>query len=247
MITLSGVNKVLKKAVAEGMPFSSVRLGDGEWEIIKWPKHGTYKQCLSRIGRWFDVSNITEAQVSEIRDGILKACRRADLLGVPGAGDRKYLKWRGFQTLKTQHYYIEPKYEYNFYEVVNVNYRYILQGVKNITCITCRNIGDKIEQRFKLKAKMILIPRETWTWNKATQCDKTIKGTHYPDMYNDICKRIAHETNLGSIYLIGAGGLGKIYCNCVKKAGGIAIDIGALFDGWAGLKTRPYLKRDRKL
>ena len=40
------------------------------------------------------------------------------------------------------------------------------------------------------------------------------------------------------IFLVGAGVLGKIYCQWVKEQGGIAIDLGAMFDAWSGGKSR---------
>ena len=46
----------------------------------------------------------------------------------------------------------------------------------------------------------------------------------------------------GAIFLVGAGVLGKIYCDVIKEKGGIAIDIGAIFDAWANVKSR--LKQD---
>jgi hypothetical protein len=53
---------------------------------------------------------------------------------------------------------------------------------------------------------------------------------------------LIRNTNIvGKVFLVGAGGLGKIYCMLIKEHGGLAYDIGALFDGWAGLYTRPYL------
>jgi hypothetical protein len=42
----------------------------------------------------------------------------------------------------------------------------------------------------------------------------------------------------GACYLIGAGLLGKIYADRIRQLGGIAIDIGALVDGWVGINSR---------
>jgi hypothetical protein len=68
---------------------------------------------------------------------------------------------------------------------------------------------------------------------------------HYPDLYAEYLRRIhaSHTTLRGVLFLIGAGGLGKMYCHAVRQMGGMGLDVGALFDGWAGIPTRPYLEK----
>jgi hypothetical protein len=39
------------------------------------------------------------------------------------------------------------------------------------------------------------------------------------------------------LFLIGAGFLGKIYCNEVKRCGGRVFDSGRLFDFWGGMRV----------
>jgi len=38
----------------------------------------------------------------------------------------------------------------------------------------------------------------------------------------------------GKLFLVGAGFLGKIYCDLIKRHGGIALDVGSMMDRWAG-------------
>jgi hypothetical protein len=40
------------------------------------------------------------------------------------------------------------------------------------------------------------------------------------------------------LYLVAGGLLGKLYCDRIKRSGGVAVDIGALIDGWMGTDTR---------
>ena len=44
----------------------------------------------------------------------------------------------------------------------------------------------------------------------------------------------------GEVFLVGAGFLGKIYCQTIKNLGGIALDIGSAADYWMGYQTRPF-------
>ena len=43
----------------------------------------------------------------------------------------------------------------------------------------------------------------------------------------------------GMLYLVGGGLYGKLYCQLIRSQGGVALDLGSLFDAWLGLPTRP--------
>ncbi len=56
-------------------------------------------------------------------------------------------------------------------------------------------------------------------------------ASHWDDCYRDI---MTYPFEPGQLWLVGAGTLGKMYCGAIRAAGGVAIDIGALFDLWSG-------------
>lgn len=67
---------------------------------------------------------------------------------------------------------------------------------------------------------------------------------HYPDRYRELLAGLV-VPHPGAVFLVGAGIVGKVYCAEVKRRGGIAIDIGAVADIWAGrLDTRPFSVRN---
>jgi len=43
----------------------------------------------------------------------------------------------------------------------------------------------------------------------------------------------------GTLYLVAAGIVGKVYCDQIKRAGGVALDIGSIADIWMRTRTRP--------
>ena len=43
----------------------------------------------------------------------------------------------------------------------------------------------------------------------------------------------------GMLYLVGGGLYGKLYCQLIKSQGGVALDLGSLFDAWLGIPSRP--------
>lgn len=244
---VSITNKI-EKAVKDKTPLSMVRLGDGEFTIIRYPLSAMEKECRARIHRWFDASQLSTKQIRVIRNQIHSACVDANILGVPSLRERiKMNKWRGFEPIcKNLGILTKGKVYYHFYKVQAIDYQRILQHVDEVTCITCRNIPLQMQKHFNLQSvRMITIPPETFLFNKKMKRhNKNVTGKkHYPNMYTKIIKHLQSEDLTGRVFLIGAGGLGKSYCMHVKKAGGIALDIGALFDGWAGLYTRPFLKK----
>ena len=47
----------------------------------------------------------------------------------------------------------------------------------------------------------------------------------------------------GMLYLVGGGLYGKLYCQLIRSQGGVALDLGSLFDAWLGIPSRPNVYR----
>lgn len=108
---------------------------------------------------------------------------------------------------------------------------HFLKSLPKVVLITCRNSVVKIlEDQLGINVHLISIPGE---YKFATNHE-----SHYNDCFDNVMSQIANEVNPGDVVLVGAGILGKIYCNQVKRMNGIGIDIGSLFDAIAGEQTR---------
>ncbi|MBW3558895.1 MAG: hypothetical protein KY449_03865 [Proteobacteria bacterium] len=55
--------------------------------------------------------------------------------------------------------------------------------------------------------------------------------------HDRICAAL-EQTEPGMLFLVGAGLFAKIYCDIIKRAGGVALDIGAVADIWMKAPTR---------
>jgi hypothetical protein len=115
-------------------------------------------------------------------------------------------------------------------------YRYLLTGVQKLTVISCHEqIQDVIADRFGIESiDLILIPSEHRHSRKLNPDQGD--NTHYPTHFDRILTELSPER--GEVFLVAAGFLGKIYCNEIKKRGGIGIDIGSAADMWLGYTTR---------
>lgn len=63
------------------------------------------------------------------------------------------------------------------------------------------------------------------------------RGTHFPVVYEQMMATLS-VPRPGALFLVAGGLLGKIYCDRIRELGGIALDIGAVADAWAGHNTR---------
>jgi hypothetical protein len=64
------------------------------------------------------------------------------------------------------------------------------------------------------------------------------QGLHYRETF--ACVLDALSTDLrGTLVLVGAGLLGKLYCERATQNGAVALDLGSAFDVLAGIRTRP--------
>ena len=70
--------------------------------------------------------------------------------------------------------------------------------------------------------------------------------SQFPDLYKEVVARITVPYR-GAVFVVAAGYLGKCYCDAIKQKGGIALDIGSVFDGWFGQGRRDALAESLRL
>jgi hypothetical protein len=120
----------------------------------------------------------------------------------------------------------------------------MLRELRVVTVITCNDIEPALRAvNPAIKVLHIHVPGEAGhegerknEWNRF--------DPHYPGVFKRVMSRLNSGGFAGPV-LVGAGPLGKIYCDAVKHAGGVAIDIGSIMDAWAGRMTRSYMNSER--
>jgi hypothetical protein len=60
---------------------------------------------------------------------------------------------------------------------------------------------------------------------------------HYPGRYSVLVREL-RRAQPRMLYFVAAGMLGKICCDVIRGAGGVAVDIGSVADLWAGVRSR---------
>lgn len=235
--------------------FSMLRFGDGEYCVCKYVvgcKDIPEQDFREKFERWFGKEKVDSLSLAELKglgQAIFNAYMGCDLLGIPCFKEAySYPKWKGVDEFVNK--FFSGKKTFYFYDIFTLwkkhkTFQKILEKSKEVVLITSRNIADKVRERFKTPSVWsMFIPPEHFMWkpNAVIQNEiSTKKEPHYPTRYLQILKTINASSFTNKLCLVGAGGLGKIYCNEISLRGGIALDIGAMFDGWAGFPTRPYL------
>lgn len=242
----------LTRAIQESKPLSLIRIGDGEAMMMDGIKNPA---AMSRVIRRQLGDGISMDDHLAIRQNLLSALAAADIIGIP-VGKKltdpdSY--WFRCQSLLLEHV---PVIHKQFCDI-DIHYHLTEQNhpVENlypwveslfaiaprIFYISCRNITRQLEERTGKEIHSYHIAPEMMftTYHGPAHWPKQFIGA--ADWMDQHADEIA-----GSLCLVGGGVVGKTYCNWFRDRGGIAIDMGSVFDKWSGHVTRgPERGRDK--
>jgi len=243
---------ILATAIDKREPFSLVRLGDGEGRILGYPnifEESVYiNQVLTyqfgpgviEMLRQLHGKDFVDQAMLDLKSLIMSSTNNADVIGIPS--------WLHFRQ-ETNHDNIIPKaaqalcvntvasiktteqdcFDHFIFKPFHSQgyFHKLLNRQNNIIIVSHTNINSQMESNFNVEGcEHIRIPGH--------QTFMKDKEFHYPVEFLTIANKIKERAER-KIVLVAAGYLGKHYCNVAKEAGGIAIDIGSIFDGWCGV------------
>jgi hypothetical protein len=218
--------------------FSLLRLGDGEGPILCWPQHKVPDEMARVLKTWFGHSDFPSEDLDEMARQLRRATRNADVLGLPRPAQiAKVLRCRRVFDAIEQYDLVLPSQmltdaAVHSYLQWSGALSYLLRGQDHLGVIGCRDIGPQIADAFGIRSvRMYLVRGEN-------RYPGPVSLHHWPGGYTEIMQQL-DDVQPGTVFLIGAGLLGKIYCDRIKSKGGIAIDVGSVLDGWAGIPSRP--------
>lgn len=246
------VADLLHKAISERKPFSLVRLGDGEARLMGYPETFGWPSVSEMMKIWFGHPFFPDAAIRHLQRDLKAACLAADVLGLVDPAtvtevDRANpfkaaaLLVRDHGCLRADTCLTSPGIHMALER--NGHYDRLLNGLEEVVLITPRAVADAVAERFAIPSVThIPIPPEM-QYSDLTPVDKletAMLAPHFPTRYLEVSTLIEGHVRKrpGITVLVGAGVLGKVYCGWVKAAGGVGIDIGSVFDLWAGLRTR---------
>ncbi|OJF69427.1 hypothetical protein BK026_11875 [Alteromonas sp. V450] len=227
----------IERLLKSGQPGAVIRLGDGEGALIGFPDITTSSHCDNFMKIWFGRKDIADETKMWMGEQIRNAIKVADIVGVP----------REKQIQKHPLYEAVPR-ALSKYSLLGENayladaalhrqlqfalfYRKLLSNKDFVGVISSRDVTEKLKQAFNIRH----IDHYRIMGESKFAGEETLP--HYPDGFNKI-KETLNVPYKGALFLVGAGGLGKIYCQWIKEKGGFALDIGSIFDAWAHVKSR---------
>ncbi len=247
--------ELLKNAITKKEPFSMVRLGDGEGRVLAYPNLFNKDIFLNQVLTYQFGSSVVEElkrvfgddylqpSMTRLQSLVLDAIKNADIVGAPSwlhfrdsTNDTNIIPQAAqsvcLTTIEASVEKSVPIFDHFIFKPFHKEglFNRLLKDLDQLTVISHTDITDQIASHFNLpKCDHIRIPGH--------QSFMQSGEFHYPTLYPEIESKI-NVKRRGDVFLVAAGYLGKHYCNIIKKKGGIGIDIGSIFDGWAG-KGRP--------
>lgn len=216
-------------------PVSIIRCGDGEGIILSGHQSDSNYVLQRQLG---SVPSKTDSD--GIRSRLIEAYQGADIIGIPVKN--RFLKipesyWARVRGLLEENVSLEGKIltdiDFHAHFLERGYFDKLFKTAQKVFYVSCRNIQDSLFIKYDNLQSVQgyhIAPEMKFTG--------MYSGTpHLKDIEN-VKRWIASQNVRGHLCLFGAGVVGKIYGNWFRDSGGIALDIGSVFDSFAGLRTR---------
>jgi hypothetical protein len=244
-------------ALEERRAFSLIRVGDSEGRVLGYPLHFTDHEMLNQVLHYqFGPESMAMVKAAHPDDWVAAAMRplqamvsdslrNADALGLPvednvseAALAREPYGALGFAAGLVAASALgvrvpaAMRFGVNVFQLAAAHrtfFREIAQAARAVHLVTPWDVTAPFAAAVGLDAVHHIRVPGHYTWRGS-------KGLgQIPDLYRFVEARIAGAGDLsGCLLLVGAGILGKHYCNLAKMRGAVALDIGSVFDAWAG-------------
>lgn len=234
-------NERILNKLLEGKPISVIRCGDGEGIILNALSSVQTLQLANtavlhrQLGYHPSVNDI-----EAIRLNLIDAYTNCDVVGLPNHKQKVDGHWnRVAQVLNVNVTRETPAdvcdIDIAYHWLSDGSYDKLLQNRKVLNYISCRDLDEGFRNKWNIHTvnKYTIAPEKKFT--SGYEGDE-----HYPTQFNRIPRwmEVQAQNFPGSLLLVGAGVIGKIYCNWWRDLGGVAMDVGGAMDVWFGKVTR---------
>lgn len=239
--------------------FSFIRLGDGEGTLLNSNIDNEITADLKHMLRtWWGNDNIDTESLREMQKGLLEAVHSADVLGTPDLVHqlsdfniednrlcRAYRKLNELVSQNSEKCFLSAYANHTLFK--NGSLDKIIKNPNLSICLISGHSEENLSRYFRTKYSVNVeayyeIPSEHKFLEKFGYSSNEV---HFPEVYNRICSELMEADLRGKLFLIGAGVLGKYYCHLIKLSGGIALDLGSVFDYMLGHDTRKFFRASK--
>jgi thioredoxin-like negative regulator of GroEL len=253
-----------REHLADGKPLSLIRLGDGEANAFQqegpFASHFDSDAAEREVVWWGRTLNASERQ--QLADAVRAASLRADVLGFPTRewflrdirldGGAPLSAARSGRGLLTILHLVEKEWSAGSLSrkaLVSAHlpqdlqrwnlYGELFDGLRDVVLVSCHPaLPDAFHARFGVNVARHVLVAPGDSMREIQQ--RVLADAEMPPQ--SIVRALA---NLGDaprrrMVLVGAGYAGKVIVDEAKRRGGIALDLGSIFDHWVGAHTRSY-------
>lgn len=233
------VSDLVIESLKNQKPLFVLRIGDGEMLYFGQDRNRMNMHCEQQLGYM-----LSDFEIEQVKNSINQSILCADILGLPTTyHKRSSVYWKNIED-----YYIELKsknpenWKCSKFCTIDVHYELlyedcydkIFKETKKLFIVSSRDVKEKINLKYPNieQIEQHLISGE--------QAYETVKNTsrNFIKQIQDIESIIKSKSRQGELFLYGAGFVGKILGCDFSSSGGVAIDIGSVFDSWVGKDTR---------
>lgn len=228
---------LIQAAISAKRGFSFIRLGEGEGTFLTRANDDSSGELSQKLQEWFGSQQFSPREIGSIADMIRASIASADVLGLPTPAQvKKHAGYRRvFSALEA--YGLDRSNQarcdanMHWYLQFSGAIASLLLQRGLVSVIGCRVLEKELQRVFHIRSI------RTFPVRGEERHPGSVTEPHWPLGFS-LVKEQVERTVPGTIFLVGAGPLGKIYCHWVKEKGGVALDIGSLLDGWAGIASR---------
>jgi hypothetical protein len=225
------------KAILNGLPFSMIRLGDGEGAIMALGHDGINEHVDACFACWFGDQVIVESDRLMINQLLLESILSSDVIGIPRyaqlAKSIRYQKvFECFPPLNQEFSPFFVDAAYHFYLQWSKALAYLIRIARRVIIIGPRDVAGQL-------ASVTNAPILQWLVKGEAAFPGQVTQQHWSIGFYDITDLIRFHVAPGDLVLVGAGILGKYYVSAARSKGCVALDIGSVIDGWDNVFSRP--------
>jgi GT-D fold-like domain len=251
--------------LARDMPFSLVRVGDGESNCFSYEPHLSgfaEADAADRERMWWGLT-LQAGDRTRLSRHVCEAIWNADCVGIPNlarilrdvklAGDDALedgRTGRGLRAVLHTFEHIErfkpPQARLPHFSSCHIHqdiarwdlYPRLFDCGREVVLISCHaGLADVLQQKFAVRVAghVVVPPRYASLAKFGRKAAQSL-----PETIEDAIGRLG-DLPRHRLVIVGAGYLGKWLVDVAKARGGVALDLGSIVDYWLGINTRSYM------
>ena len=228
--------ELASKAILNGLPFSMIRLGDGEGAIMAMGDESMQKHVDACFACWFGNQIIGESDRLIIKQFLMDSILGSDVIGLPRYAqlDKTIRYAKVFEYFPPAEKCISPLFvdsALHFYLQWSRALSLLMRMASRIIVIGPRDIAGKL-------ASVTNVPIVQWLVKGEAAFPGIVTQHHWRKRYDEVINLIDLHAGPRDLVLVGAGLLGKSYVSAARTKGCVGLDIGSVIDGWDNVLSR---------